>query len=840
MAVPSNSKRIIYLAAILMVWAFLWLVPWQPWLDGFPWLGLIAAFMAFITPGACLYQLLYTGLPPRLSAYLTVGFALGVTWVGFTGLIARIVHLPFLFVYYSLFAAGVVGIVLVSLDEERYPHLRWPTLDRSLLRTVLAALPMIMIVAAAAKLSAGPFWGGDKETYTAFITNWQYSDSLNFREVFMGTESVLSIRFWLSLFPMTLALIAKLSGVHGLLLSAIYLRPALVVLAGLGVHELARTLGLSADLAVLAVTAHLFFLFLLIGYSQPGQVFIMRLDEDKIAASYVLAPILLHMIKVYLDEKTRQQLVLLLLVGFSMTFTHPTAMGITCLSGGLFTLLHLLTYRHFKSFLVVGVVLFTIMVAPLSLRFFDSATASNYDKSFSIDAPLEKNFDRTLVRTNILEGNHWYGFKPTLVMITAPFDPDTAPTFPLKIVRNSIFGMLALVGVLAVSRWGQQQAIDRYVITGIGVFLLGIIPYTGRFLGMMITPSQLWRVPWQYPYGIVFAFLVMVIQSLRGTIRPSSEGQSPGSIEQAVPIVAAYLLAAGGLAWLSVAAEELTQPAYQGIEYSSLVAVGTKLDELIPEQAIVLGDQHLDAFLPSLSSHAKVIMMRKMELMVNYGLSLKDATKRDAVFRTIALVDSSFAECLALMHRYGVEYVLVQQDDSIVFQNVLRQTQDHFRLVDNFGGLSLYEFIQVTTPELAVPDPALEALAWLTENTPEGSVIATNVRMTRQLDLVPGRVILAQENPLYLSQRKMPVRSPEIIEDLYEFFEDPRNEVDNLVRIDPDYVVFVRQDDVLGERFAGWETRLPTLRERLMLEERVRFGEEDEIVIYEVVSPPDE
>jgi hypothetical protein len=493
MAALFNSKRAVSLAAILSVgWAFLWLVPWQSRLGSLPWLGLAIAFVAFIVPGACAYHLLHTGQPLRLSAYLTVGFALSVTWVGFIGLIARIVHLPFLFVYYSLFVAGEIGIILVSLSEERPFSLHWPTLDRSLLRIIVIVLPTIVVVGTVANLSAGPFWGGDKTTYTAFVTNWQHSTSLDFHEVFLGTENVLSVRFWLSLFPMTMALIAKLSGVHGLLLSAIYLRPALTVLASLCVYELARTMGLSAELAALAVVAQLFLLLLLTDELQPGQVFIVRLEEDKVITSYVLAPILIHSIKDYLDQRNWQQFLLLLLAGLSLTFTHPTAMGVACLIGGLFSLFHLLIYRQVKPFLVVGLVLFVILVTPFCLRFFDSATASAYSSNFSIEYQVEENTNFALARANVLEDSRWYGFPPSFFMITAPFDPNIAPTLPMKIVRNSTYCLVMLIIVLAILRLSQRRAVGHYVIAGAMLLLLGVFPYTGWILGIMLTPVPLW------------------------------------------------------------------------------------------------------------------------------------------------------------------------------------------------------------------------------------------------------------------------------------------------------------------------------------------------------------
>jgi hypothetical protein len=156
-----------------------------------------------------------------------------------------------------------------------------------------------------------------------------------------------------------------------------------------------------------------------------------------------------------------------------------------------------------------------------------------------------------------------------------------------------------------------------------------------------------------------------------------------------------------------------------------------------------------------------------------------------------------------------------------------------------FGYNWLGSLHRTFTSEWTVSDISVEALAWLAENTLEGSVIATNVRTTGQFDLLAERASLAEGRAPYLQPENL-ARSFEMLVDLYKFFEDPENEVDTLERLDPDYVVFVRKNNVIGDRFAGWETRLPTLRERSVLEEQVRFGEEDEIVIYEVVPLPDE
>jgi hypothetical protein len=280
-----------------------------------------------------------------------------------------------------------------------------------------------------------------------------------------------------------------------------------------------------------------------------------------------------------------------------------------------------------------------------------------------------------------------------------------------------------------------------------------------------------------------------------------------------------------------MAAESIGFPsAHRGIEdYSSLAAMGRKLDQLIPEQAVVM-DWERNSRSPSLSSRAKAITMRNPTLMSRYGLSQEEAEQRDTAFSII--LDSSPAIRILLMQQYQVKYVLFQDDSES--QRIRSQMEDYLRLVDTFDGLSLYEFMpDLVTSDYLFSDPAFEALTWLAENAPKGSVIATNVRTAGEFELLAECASMAEGTEPNLQPDNL-ARSPAILDDLYAFFEDPENEVDILERLDPDYVVFVRQDNVLGERFAGQQTRIPVLRERLMLKEQIRFGEV--IVIYEVVS----
>jgi hypothetical protein len=181
-------------------------------------------------------------------------------------------------------------------------------------------------------------WVSDDTRYGAYLINWQHADRLDFNDVILDVESPINSRFWIAHFPLSEAMLAELSGLAGLEWIGIYLEPLLIMLSLLAVYELGKALELSSRWAAVAVLVQvLILLYLSEGqkWERAGIVFFSRLSLDKSVVAFLLGPIFLRLVVDCYQKTTWKSFVLLLLVGLSMMFTHPTLMGATILVASL-------------------------------------------------------------------------------------------------------------------------------------------------------------------------------------------------------------------------------------------------------------------------------------------------------------------------------------------------------------------------------------------------------------------------------------------------------------------------------------------------------------------------
>src|SRR3989337_2279030 len=114
------------------------------------------------------------------------------------------------------------------------------------LRSVLRNPPLLLAFIFAALMTFNDYlFFIDDTSYLAYLTNWQYSTHLGFKNIVHEANVTENVRFWLAMFPMSQALLADLSGVPGILLLGSYLELFLVPIAVNASYYFARTLGLS-------------------------------------------------------------------------------------------------------------------------------------------------------------------------------------------------------------------------------------------------------------------------------------------------------------------------------------------------------------------------------------------------------------------------------------------------------------------------------------------------------------------------------------------------------------------------------------------------------------------
>jgi hypothetical protein len=684
---PSIVKRarpkVLVLLVLLGGWTFLWKVPWQPWLTAWPWLRLIVAVLMFSLPGICLQHAVYKGVAASVSRPLTLGFAISVGVTGLLGLLASLGHFSFGFVGGGLFVAGAVGLLMLVIGGVSLPKKRLELTAQ--MWSLAEVLPVLVAIVLAGRLCWATQIHGDDFTYNAYITHFEHSKGLGFNDIFFDLDRRAITRFWLAFWPLTEAVIAHNSQLHGLELTSIYLGPALAALSLLAVFELSRSVGLSRPSAYVALVAQFASLLLLTYKDQAGTVFFNRLTQDKLVAAFVLAPILFRLVVDFLRGPKWQCLGLLILVGLGLALTHPVILGIACLISAFYALLDLTAFRKVNAAAVLLCALLAIVTLPFALRFADvwSQRIAYKIEDASFDA-------REASRLEILEDNRFYGVNGGLV-------------------RGMPFGVVVAAGFVALLQWRRNPA-SRYVIASLLVVGSAAVPYTGWLLGLAITPAMLWRVPWLTPFGVGAALLVAsainflmhkVPQIGRQKTRVTRIVTLSAQLILLMLVGVAYVRPVPARKYLESLAPQEAWAWPRG--YDDLTSIGRQLDALIPERAVVVGgDQRTNDFIPSLSTKAEMVVFRHERYTRSLGsFSEEEAANRWDAWSKMVGPDTPAVERMSALMDYQVEFILLREDPPWM-QSLVSRFPQRFELVSKSGELHLYQIIP-SNSEYSIP-----------------------------------------------------------------------------------------------------------------------------------------
>jgi hypothetical protein len=491
----KNKK--IFASILALIWLFLVLFPWQARLSSLPVLQFLIGFALFLLPGV--FTVLYFDenkiIHPKS---LLKGLAVSVFAAGILGFFARLLQLNFTFILLGFALWGIVIIPLVMLQNAKWQF----QFERPTWWELVILLAAVVGVGYFMTYARPPLIHDDAFTYNALLYYYQHAPKLNFQfpEVYERLEIP---RFWIAFWPLVEALISRLSGVDGLIITGVFLPPMLAGFSFMGIYVLARTLGLPRPAAAFAVLMQGFSLMRLTRFNQPGNLFFQRLTEDKVAAAFVLSLALFLLVVEYFDSPTTKKLVFAAIAALAMVFTHPIQFGMSCMILGVYGLVNLFNRDlRWKYIALIGA-LAVIVLIPYSFRFGGGEYSQTL--SFSLDDVAENDeFARFGVRrVDVIEGTRFYGISQYLT---------TGLPYEISLVS---------VGLSLFFFWKNNAA--RFVLAAFAVLGVSMFPYTGWIVGMFTTPFQLWRLTWQMPFGIAFGFLVWGLWQVGEKIKPVQE-----------------------------------------------------------------------------------------------------------------------------------------------------------------------------------------------------------------------------------------------------------------------------------------------------------------------------
>ena len=654
----DRLKTVLVTALFVAGWLFLWISPWQAWLGSHYWLRLGLALGIFIVPGAGLFALLDRDRPSGLKI-IGFGFVLSHLVLALLGTAGRLLHFSFGTVKIITVALGVV-LIIATLANRKFSmgSLRGKLIP--LIRTFLAYLPLILVLTLALLMTIQRVITDDDLAYLAHLHNWQNSPGLSFEDVYFGTGSLDTVRLWIVSAPFSQALLADLSGLPGILVLGGYYEPFLAVIALLCLYDLARTLGLSRRLAVTATLAQVLLLALLSDYLHPGAPFFLQLSTDKASAAFIFVPVFIQSVVRFLREPRTDTLIVCFLTGMSLSLMHPVILAFAVLIVGAMAVFGLRRENLGRRIGLLGVILLLVM-PHVFIRYVDSAAQA--DIPFGIEEILRTKGIENVI--TVWKDTPFYGFNPAILGMNLPY-AERIP-LPLPVLQFGWLVIPALAAILAVKRLRDSE-LAQYSLAGFLLSASAGIPLTGWVLGYFLSAWMLERANWLYPFGLSFAWVLhsagnyrfsgrrlkdITVWSAKGGFRVDLAHVGLMAVWAGSLVVILSLMRTNGLPNLT-RLERTTQ------RYRELAQVGEYLDAHLEQPGIAVGSDELNDFIPAVSWKAKVISYRPGDTSYPYFFTPDERTERLRDRRSIVSRQFPAEERLALIEKYGVDFILVE------------------------------------------------------------------------------------------------------------------------------------------------------------------------------------
>jgi hypothetical protein len=648
------SKNKLVPVLFVVLWLFLSLFPWQVWFAGAEILRFVLGLILFFVPG--LLTFLYVSEDKNLSPRVLLGgFIVSIFVTGLFGVLARLFQWNFIFISwaFSLWGAAVIfffGVrdIKVTFQFEKFSW--W-----EIVALLLAAGGAVYF----ASLAQPPLIHDDAFTYNALLYYYQHASVLDFQ--FPGSLDRLEIpRFWIAYWPLVEALISNLSGVDGLLITGVYLPPALACLSFLGIYSLGRTLSLPRAAAGIAILAQGFSLMRLTKWNQPGNLFFQRLTEDKVAAAFVISLILTLLVVEYLEKPSTRKLIFVGIAALAMVFTHPIQFGMTCMIVGVYGLPSLFDKNIRWKYVALIAVLAAVVLIPYTFRFGGGEYSQTL--SFSLEDVQENDeFARFGVRRiDIIEGTQFYGISHYLTR-----------------------GLPYEVSIVAVALtlfffWKNKSA--RYVLAAFLVLGVSMFPYTGWIVGTFTTPFQLWRLTWLMPFGLAFAFLIWAVFELAQKIKLVDQWKSwlhPAFYLAALAAMVALVIYVRPWAASNLPANNLDMADI----YSNYVRAGARMNAMDVGMPVIIGapDATVNGILPSLTLKFSPLVFR-----------VQGGGEQTKAWKSLVADEISPEDRLIRLRENHVEYLLLR-GEPVWLPEFMEKNPGVVSLVFKDQRLSLYQ-----------------------------------------------------------------------------------------------------------------------------------------------------
>lgn len=672
--IDNQRTQYVITFLILVVWIVLWQWDWQVYIVD-TWARTLIASLLFVGVGMWIHRAILPKHTISLTHNLTIGFGIGLAVNGLLGVWARSTGQGIHFVVDGLWITGAIALVVFIL---RGGHITIPTpelhIRRQHLLLIFAGVILFMVVS---RLAYSTFYytplGSDIYTYTAYTTHFAYSDTYSYSNVLLNTTTPPNIRLQMLLWPLAQGVVSQTADVHPLVAQGM-LRCFLLILAYIGVYELARVLKFSRSQAVLVLMAQTLLLLVMQGQPdlnirQPGFAFFWRISEDKFVASYILTPIVLRVFIDYLNIRQFRFLLILALASLGFIFTHLTIPILAGLLLGFIALQDVLFNRRLRPVLVALIVYGVGLLIPLLM---------------ALDVRLVTDMDAAVVYVEEVQ---------TLQTLPGIYEIEGTPFFAVNTAQiNYPAFWIVFIGGAAALFYIRQRYSARYVLAAALLQFMIVFPYTGWLLAKVVTVSHISRGLWLMPFGISAVFLFDVVLNVIYTRWQIEKSRS------IVYTVSGVLLCAGILitlpSWIALerdlGQQHQTEPGQSEQLYSNLATIGRAIDDHSSSLTTVLADPFLMNFVPALSPYSRTTIWRTPDFTAGQGgTQTIEAETRFADYERFMSAESDDSERWTFINTNQIDWILTTDSDPILMR-FINNNIESFTLVAEAGNLRLF------------------------------------------------------------------------------------------------------------------------------------------------------
>ncbi|MBL6961098.1 MAG: hypothetical protein ISR59_08295 [Anaerolineales bacterium] len=681
--ISLTEKKIFIIAGL--IWILGWMIPWGKELlfQGniilvflLDMIKLGVAIALFIIPGILLYILLTKDDVVDVKDILPIGFTLSVLIIAVIGLVGRILGLSFTVVKFSFALIGLLEIFLLACSKPS--NILDMEIVQSLFSSVIKNPPLMLAFLLAILMTLhDQLFFIDDLSYLAYLTNWQYSIELGFKNLIHEVNAIEHMRFWLAMYPMGQALLAELSGLPGLLLLSNYLELYLVAFAIITSYWFARTLGFSRKAAGFAVLIQVSLYTWMLGEAFPvGMWFYQNLAEDKVTAVFLLAPVFFVFLLNFIHIPSRRNLLLFLLSGFSIALTHPVILFFSCAIALGIGFLATISKKLNGRGLVQIMLLFVMLMLPYAVIRFSDPTG---EVSGAYDGKLASTTYQIERYTNIVS-DVFYGLNPGVLMF---FDviPESNLYDTFQYIRIIPIIIIIFTGFMALPKL-REGPFYWYLLSSIFLILFAAFPFTGWILGYFVSARLISRASWFAPLGLGSVLILKTFLFWYRSRRISKNVWVSRLGTRINGTILGLIVCFVFFTPVLVSTFMPLIPAYFDVldHNKQLSQVGAYIDQATTTQVMVIALDYVDIqMLPGVSSHTTLISFRE-EMDYNGHnnfMPLDEVRERIKASNIIRSLDQTMdpEERCGLIENFDLRFVLAESNEVDIYKNIVEKCE---------------------------------------------------------------------------------------------------------------------------------------------------------------------